>query len=279
MRSRKPAEQLGFDWFVAQPEPPAAPLPPPEPPRAPAPRERVASGEAADHAPIRYTLRRAKRKTIGFVINDAGLTISAPRWVSLREIESAVAEKETWIRKKLDHWRDWRERRRLPELRFAEGGQLPYLGGTLVLRLAAVAEPRIVAVGTESHLQLALPPGASEPQVRDTLQAWLQGEARREFGARIAVLAVRAGVPLKSWALSSARAQWGSCTHDKRIRLNWRLIHFAPALIDYVIAHELAHLREMNHSPRFWAAVGEILPGFESARAELRGMDLGSLPL
>lgn len=279
-------EQLGFDWLDRAPTlreerprvvPPAPPPAPPAPPTVKPPLvERHAPGAGE---PIRYRLRRAKRKTIGFVIDDTGLTVSAPRWVSLREIEGAVAEKEAWIRKKLDHWRDWRERRKLPELRFAEGGRLPYLGGSLVLRLAAVDQPRIVAVAEERHLHLALPPGATEPQVRDALQAWLQGEARREFGARLAALAPRVGVPLKSWTLSSARAQWGSCTHDRRIRLNWRLIHFAPQLIDYVIAHELAHLREMNHSPRFWATVGEILPGYEAARAELRGLDLGALPL
>jgi len=283
MKSRsKPAEQLGFDWFLAEPEAPAEPAPPTPPiePLGPAgPRERVAASELAGPEPIRYTLRRAKRKTIGFVINDAGLTISAPRWVTLREIDAAVAEKESWIRKKLLHWREWRERRKLPELRFADGGQLPYLGGSLVLRLVAVAEPTVIESEGRRELHLPLPPGAAELQVRDALLAWLQGEARRVFGQRLAEIAPRIDVPFKSWTLSSARSQWGSCTADRRLRLNWRLIHFPVHLIDYVIAHELAHLREMNHSPRFWGAVGEILPGYESARAELRGMDLGALPL
>jgi predicted metal-dependent hydrolase len=87
----------------------------------------------------------------------------------------------------------------------------------------------------------------------------------------------RSGLTYKTWTLSSARGQWGSCTHDGRIRLNWRLVHFALPVIDYVVEHELAHVREMNHSPRFWTAVGQLLPGFEAARDEIKGVDLASL--
>jgi hypothetical protein len=63
------------------------------------------------------------------------------------------------------------------------------------------------------------------------------------------------------------------------VRLNWRLVHFSLPVIDYVVAHELAHLRELNHSPRFWQAVGELLPGFESARDEVKTLDLAALPI
>jgi predicted metal-dependent hydrolase len=71
-------------------------------------------------------------------------------------------------------------------------------------------------------------------------------------------------------SLSSAATRWGSASADGRIRLNWRLVHFAMPVIDYVVAHELAHLREMNHSPAFWEVVRTALPGFEQARGALR---------
>ena len=71
-------------------------------------------------------------------------------------------------------------------------------------------------------------------------------------------------------ALSAARTRWGSCSLRSGIRLNWRLIHFPADTVDYVVAHELAHLREMNHSPRFWAVVGEIYPDYQAARDELK---------
>ena len=76
---------------------------------------------------------------------------------------------------------------------------------------------------------------------------------------------------MKSLRLSSAQTRWGSASADGSIRLNWRLIHFAPAIIDYVVAHELAHLREMNHSPAFWETVRSVLPDFERSREALRG--------
>ena len=227
---------------------------------------------------IEYRLRRARRRTIGFQIDDDGLTISAPRWVTLREIESAIAEKARWIRTKQREWHAWREKRKLPKLVFADGAALPFLGGAVTLRLRAEAgatrlDPRRL------ELHLALPPDAAEAQIRDALQAWLQVEAGRVFAERIGRFTGRVGPKFAGWRLSSARTQWGSCTHDGRIRLNWRLVHFSLPVIDYVVAHELAHLQELNHSPRFWRAVEQLLPGFEAARDEIKDVDMGSLPL
>lgn len=227
-----------------------------------------------------YRLRRARRRTIGFQIDDHGLTVSAPRWVPLREVEAAIVEKERWIRGKLVEWRQWKARHRLAEVRWADGGQIPHLGAPLTLRLngnASATGLRLTASGRELHL--ALPPDVDETQVKDAVQGWLQAEARRVLAERIAVLAERIEVKPRAWTLSSARSQWGSCTHDGRIRLNWRLVHFALPVIDYVVAHELAHLKELNHGPRFWSAVAQLLPGFEAARDQIRAVDLASLPV
>jgi hypothetical protein len=166
----------------------------------------------------------------------------------------------------------------VPAIVFADGADLPYLGGSIRLRLRAeVGTTRFDAERSELHL--ALPPGAAESQMRDSVQAWLQGEATRIFGERIARFASGIAPKFAGWRLSSARTQWGSCTHDGWVRLNWRLVHFSPAVIDYVVAHELAHLHELNHSPRFWKAVEQLLPGFEAARDEIKGVDMRSLPL
>lgn len=226
--------------------------------------------------PFEFRLRRGKRRTIGFQIDDAGLTVAAPRWVSLREIEAAVTEKERWIRAKLGAWRDMAARRRLPEVQWIEGGTLPYLGAPMTLRLGGAT--RLVEDADTRELHLALPHDANTTQIKDSAVAWLQTQARALFGARIEHIAASNGKRPSAWGLSSARAQWGSCTHDGRIRLNWRLIHFALPVIDYVIAHELAHLQELNHSPGFWNAVSRLLPGFEAARDEIKGIDMASLP-
>jgi predicted metal-dependent hydrolase len=130
-----------------------------------------------------------------------------------------------------------------------------------------------------AELQLALPPHAGETQVRDAVLAWLKVEARRVLGGRLQALSARQAVQPRSWSLSSARSQWGACRQDGHIRLNWRLVHFSLPVIDYVVAHELAHLQELNHSPRFWRVVGELLPGYEAARDEVKKLDLASLPI
>lgn len=260
----------------AAPAPGARPKPEPnpEPPTPDGARQRQV---LLGNEPLTYRLRRARRRSIGFVIDDAGLTISAPRWVTLRDIEAAIHEKERWIRAKLVEWRDWRSRRKLPTVVFADGGELPYLGGKVMLRLGRVTDGTRLVDGRD--LCVALPADAGEQQVRDAVQAWLQTEARRVLGDRLALLAERIAMKPTSWTISSARSQWGSCTHDGRIRLSWRLVHFGLPVIDYVVAHELAHLKELNHSPRFWSAVAQLLPGFETARDEIKAVDLAALPV
>lgn len=225
-----------------------------------------------------YQLRRARRRTIGFQIDDRGLTVSAPRWVTLREIEAAIAEKSRWIESRQRQWKEWSARRSLPNVHFGDGGTLPLLGAPITLRLRPEISQTFFDEAS-STLLLALPREATEVRVRDTVQAWLKAEARRVFGARIAQFADRTEARFAGWAISSARSQWGSCTHDGRIRLSWRLIHFSIPVIDYVVAHELAHLKELNHGPRFWRAVAQLLPGFEAARDEIRRVEMSTLPL
>ena len=216
---------------------------------------------------VHYELRRARRRTIGFVVDDRGLTVTAPRWVPLDEIEQALQEKAGWIVRKLAEWQDHQARRAQLAIRWEHGGTLRLLGETLTLSVEHGAQG-VERAGTV--LRVGLPPQASAEQLRDRVQGWLQAEARRVFAERIPVFAERLGRAPTRWGLSSARTRWGSCGPDGSIRLNWRLVHFPPDIVDYVIAHELAHLRELNHGPRFWATVGELFPDWRDARRWLR---------
>jgi len=265
------AQQLSLNFDA--PTPPAAAAPTNS--RGGNERRIALSGELFD-----YQLRRARRRTIGFQIDDRGLIVSAPRWVSLRDIEAALLEKERWIRSRLEQWQQWRAKRRLPQVHFADGGSLPFLGKPLTLRLRADLRASVLASSDEGdELRLALPADAAEAQVRDAVQTWLKEQAQRVLGERLTDLSARHGIHFASWKLSSARSQWGSCGADGRIRLNWRLIHFSLPVIDYVVAHELAHRKELNHGPQFWEQVARLLPGFEAARDHIRNEDLSSLPL
>lgn len=227
---------------------------------------------------LEYRLLRSRRRTIGFVIDEDGLRITAPRWVPLAEIESAIHEKQRWIFAKLSERRERSARRLQPHMQWRDGATLPYFGADLTLRIIAAQAAGIAHDADRRELTVSLPPDATEQQLKDRVQGWLQLEARRVFGERLPIYAAKLGVTYRSFALSSASTQWGSCTADGRIRLNWRLIHFALPLIDYVIAHELSHLREMNHSPRFWATVQSIFPEFEAARRALRASGPDTLP-
>ena len=111
------------------------------------------------------------------------------------------------------------------------------------------------------------------------MQAWLQTEARALFRERLAIFEARLGVRHRVLRLSSAKTRWGSCSADGRVLLNWRLIHFPLSSIDYVVAHELAHLKEMNHGPRFWATVAGVLPEYEAARDHIKNAPVELLPV
>jgi hypothetical protein len=110
------------------------------------------------------------------------------------------------------------------------------------------------------------------------LLAWLKQRALGALSPRVAHYAARLGRAAPPLALSNARTQWGVCLASGAIRLNWRLVHLEPALADYVVAHEVAHLAELNHSRRFWRIVESLYPAWQEARACLRLADT-SLPI
>ncbi|MFM0483727.1 MULTISPECIES: M48 family metallopeptidase [Paraburkholderia] len=226
---------------------------------------------------LHYALKRSARRSIGFAIDSTGLTITAPRWVTLADIETAITEKQRWIFTKLIEWQTRVEQRALPKVDWKDGAEVPYLGQPVRVTLGS-PQGTLAFSATDSALQVPLPLQADPQQIKDRVQGWLQTEAKRVFGERLAIYAEKLGVNYRAYALSSAATRWGSCSSDGKIRLNWRLIHFPLSIIDYVVAHELAHLREMNHSPRFWQTVESIFPEFREARQTLKSHPPELLP-
>jgi predicted metal-dependent hydrolase len=213
---------------------------------------------------VHYALKRSSRRTIGFTVDDRGLSITAPRWVTLADVEAAILEKQRWIFAKLGEWRHREARRVLPTVQWRDGASLPFLGQPITLQLDSPAG--VLMFNAELRvLHLALPAHADEQQIKDRVQGWLQNQARRLLAERLDIYAAKLGVRHTGFALTSAATRWGSCTADGKIRLNWRLMHFPLSMIDYVAAHELAHLKEMNHGPRFWETVESIFPEFRDA--------------
>lgn len=233
-------------------------------------------------ATLEYVLLRSKRRTIGFQITEEGLRVTAPRWVTVANIDDAIQEKQQWIINNLNERRKRTERRLETAMRWEDGARFLFLGQMLSLRIQRAEIVTSIATDFQEEpreLSLQLPLDASEQQIKDAVKSWLQKEAKSIFSTRLPVYAEMLGVSYKSMSLSNAATRWGSCTSQGKIHLNWRLVHFAPELIDYVIAHELAHLHEMNHSPRFWARVESVFPNYAQARLRLKRHASAELPV
>ena len=216
---------------------------------------------------VDYTLvRRRGRRGVGLKVDENGLTVSAPVSFAISTIESLARESEAWILKKIDEWRG----RRVPEVSWADGATLPYLGGSIVLRTSPGRRARAELVGAE--LRVSTPTGAAS-EVRRAVTAWYKREAGVLLAERTAWLARRAGLEPPRVFISPALARWGSCNTRREVRLAWRLVKAPATLVDYVICHELAHLRHMNHSRAFWAEVERQCPDYKARRAELFATD------
>ena len=270
---------------LRQAVPPApAPAPAPQPPVPHFQHPRAGRSIALAGHQVGYEFRRARRRSIGFVVGTDGLSVSAPRWVAVAEVEQALQAKAGWILRKLHEQQERARRLHAAKVVWQDGTSLPFLGETVILLLDA----RVTGAQLNSDAQalpgvprltlhLGLPQSASQDQIRELVQTWLQRQARRVFEERCAHFAPQLGVRVRRLSLSSAATRWGSASADGSVRLNWRLIHFALPVIDYVVTHELAHLREMNHSPAFWDVVRSVLPDFERSRGALRSEVLPSL--
>lgn len=255
-------------------------------------RQAVLQGQA-----VGYWFRRGQRRTIGFSVGPQGLSVSAPRWTTLAAVDAALQTKAGWVLRKLAQVEQRHAVLKDARVDWVDGTQLAWLGGTLTLRLGQPPEGTVVApaatprrrgqppvsrvapdpgsTGADS-LWVALPATATPAQLRDAVQAWMMHTAHAHFVQRLDHFAPLLGVRWTLLKLSSANTRWGSAKADGSIRLHWRLMQFAPDVLDYVVAHELAHLRHMDHSDRFWATVASVVPDYAALRARLKGERLPS---
>jgi predicted metal-dependent hydrolase len=286
--------QLAFDFLggpepVVVPAPEAAPRLQREPESAPAePLSQVFQPGTWYHpranrllklgsCDVAYEFKRGQRRTIGLSVGPDGLSVSAPRWTPVGEVEALLHQKSGWVLEKLQQ-----AHRRAGELAqartvWADGAELEFLGQRLRLvldpthgfaQVGALLAPG--ESGAAATLRLGLAGNASEAQIRDAAQAWLMRQAKRVFAERLDHFAPLLGVRYKVLRLSSAGTRWGSASADGTIRLNWRLIHLKMEMVDYVVVHELSHLHHMDHSPQFWDVVARVMPDHIERRRALK---------
>ena len=210
---------------------------------------------------LQYSVvRRARRRSVGLLVDHTGLTVAIPPWVSIGSVEQAIRDQWPWVQKKLQHWQE----RAIPDApQFRDGESLPWLGGTRTLRYASA---QLSLLPQEDGVIEVNP---DHGPVKFLVQDWYRVQALPILQARVTVFAEKLGVPLPPVRLSNALGRWGSCNERGEIRLNWRLVKASAAEIDYVVAHEMAHLKHLNHSRDFWQLVAQIYPDFETASATL----------
>ena len=223
---------------------------------------------------VGYEFKRGKRRTIGLTVTPEGLTVRAPRWTPVGEVEAFIRQKSVWVLDKLRASRDRAGALDRARIVWADDCTFDYLGQGIRLRLDPTqsrAHALLPADGDQPPtLCLGLAQAATEAQIRDAAQAWLARQAKALFVQRLDHFAPQLGVTYRSLRLSSAGTRWGSASADGTIRLNWRLIHLSMEMIDYVVVHELSHLRHMDHSPQFWDVVASVLPDHGERRLALR---------
>ncbi|WP_373974315.1 M48 family metallopeptidase [Chitinibacter sp. SCUT-21] len=219
-----------------------------------------------DSGTIPYVVQRsARRRSIGLKIDATGLTIILPQRAPLSEAERVIRLKQNWIQAKLAEREARPASPMVPSLQW--GTEVWWMGQTRIVQSALRSKL------SNEHLYLC---AASETKISLALARFYQAAARPYFAERIAYWSERMNLYPKQVALSSARTRWGSCTSKGVVRLNWRLMQAPASVIDYVVIHELAHLAQMNHSPRFWALVTAVCPNWKTERAWLKqhGSDL-----
>ena len=216
---------------------------------------------------ITYTLKRRKRRSIGLSIDDRGLIVSVPLRASEKWLQSVLQDKAGWVMKKLEAWNVCRPAAN----RWQDGESIDYLGELLVLRVtqSLFASP---AQRCGRELWVFALNGNEATHIEQSVSCWYRLEAERHFLQRTAHFGPLLNVVPRSVKLSEAKTQWGSCTAQGSIRLHTHLIRLPPRLIDYVVVHELAHLRELNHSPAFWRLVESVCPDYARLRSELKAV-------
>lgn len=218
---------------------------------------------AADlHAQLK---RSARRRSLGIKVHRGEVTVSAPVNASMADIRAFVTQKKRWITKHLELQRQSIAQQ--SALEFGPGAELPFLGETL--RLEATG-PAVGVVREGDRLLIGV-----EPQLyKATIARWLAGQAQAYLPGRIKAFAPLLGVEPRGFSVRFYKSRWGSCNRRGELQFNWLLMMAPPAVVDYVVVHELAHLRHFNHSPAFWQLVASIMPDYASHKAWLRQQTL-----
>ena len=222
----------------------------------------LANGET-----ISYLLERRLRRTVGLKITENGLVVHAPKRIFEFQLNQILQEKSNWILNKLKN----RAANQVEKIHWVDGEHLLYLGNDIQLNITQSSSNKTLIFNQNCLNMACLQPNNHVACSRRAVH-WYKKQATLDFGRRLEILSAKLGVETPPLTLSNARSRWGSCNSRGEVRLCWRLLQAPPHIINYVICHELAHLKQMNHSAKFYAVLESLFPNYKAAEKELKAL-------
>lgn len=222
-----------------------------------------------DEHTISYTITKSNRKTIGISIRlKDGVRILAPHFATKKQIEEVVRKNSQWIIKKLQEV----EATAKNELIYKDGELFPYLGEKYRLNIIKNigGKKNLIEISEDKILLKLIGENDEEANIKQVITRWYREEADSLLKERLDRLSKETNLYPVSVRIKEQKSRFGSCSSKKNINLNWKLIMAPIEIIDYVVVHELCHLKEMNHSKNFWSLVGYYIPDYNKLRKWLK---------
>jgi predicted metal-dependent hydrolase len=220
--------------------------------------------------PFTYAIvRSARRRSISIEVANTQVTVRAPFFVATLELEKFVRKKSVWIQQKLVQQAQQIDT--TPQRTYTTGSELPFLGHPLTLIISRQTQANVVQLGTQ--LLIALKSRSrltDEEQARRLVSLWYQRQALYFLTLKTDAAARALGLTYSDLSIKVTRSKWGHCTASGAIQYNWYILLAPEPIVDYLVAHEVSHLQQHNHSPAFWQLVASLCPDYKKHRAWLK---------
>jgi predicted metal-dependent hydrolase len=228
------------------------------------PFDEASVSPASDGGPrLVFVRHRRARRYILRVLPDGTLRVTVPRWGSQREARQFVTKSQTWVERQ----RARQAAQPAPDRRWRAGRPVLVDGQPQELSLDWHGGLPVVSCGAA---RVPLRGEVDPDDLRVHVERWLYGVARQQLPPALVARAETHGLVVRRISIRDQQSRWGACSRRGTVTLNWRLVQVPPFVRDYVLLHELMHLREMNHSARFWRLVARACPDYQEARRWLR---------
>jgi len=220
--------------------------------------------------PFHYSLvRSARRRSMGIEVSNAKVVVRVPYFVAYSEAEQFVRAKSTWIQQKLAQ--QSQHISTVPKRVYVAGSQLPFLGHHLILVMNQQSQANVIQYGDQLIIGLSSRSRLKgEEQARRLVVDWYQRKALHLLTIKTDAMVSQLGLAHAGVTVKATRSKWGHCTIHGAIQYNWQILLAPEAIVDYLVAHEVSHLRHHNHGVEFWQLVASLCPDYKNCRAWLK---------